>query len=59
MPSKKALRVVLYKSIKEKIGNGNPTILVFGMSHCYFCLVMSKVFATVLETHFNYQIYLD
>ena len=57
MPGKKALNIVPYAQIKEKIGNGNPTILAFGMSHCYSCLAMSKVFAEVLEAHPDYQIY--
>ena len=57
MPQKKALPVVSYASVKEKIGNGRPTILAFGMSHCYSCLAMSKVFAEVLEVHPEYQIY--
>ena len=46
-----------YTDIKEKIGNGKPTILAFGMSHCYSCLAMSKVFAEVLEVHPEFQIY--
>ncbi len=46
-----------YADIKQNIGNGKPTILAFGMSHCYSCLAMSKVFAEVLETHPEYQIY--
>lgn len=45
MPNKKALPVVMYTNIKHNIGNGKPTILTFGMSHCYSCLAMSKVFA--------------
>ena len=57
MPSKKALDVVQYTDIKEKIGNGKPTILSFGMSHCYSCLAMSKVFSEVLDVHPKYQIY--
>ena len=57
MPSKKALDVVQYADIKEKIGNGKPTILAFGMTHCYSCLAMSKVFAEVLDAHPKYQIY--
>jgi len=46
-----------YKLIKHNIGNGKPTILAFGMSHCYSCLAMSKVFSEVLEVHPEYQIY--
>ena len=57
MPGKKALDIVQYTDIKEKIGNGKPTILAFGMSHCYSCLAMSRVFAEVLEAHPKYQIY--
>jgi len=57
MPSNQALPVISYASIKEKLGNGKPTILAFGMSHCYSCLAMSKVFAEVLEVHPEYQIY--
>lgn len=57
MSNKEALTVVPYASIKEKIGNGKPTILAFGMSHCYACLAMSKVFADVLQSHPEYQIY--
>jgi len=57
MPDKKALPVNEYKYIKHNIGNGNPSILAFGMSHCYSCLAMSKVFAEVLEVHPEFQIY--
>jgi len=57
MPNKKALPVVMYTNIKHNIGNGKPTILAFGMSHCYSCLAMSKVFAEVLEVHPEFQIY--
>jgi len=57
MSSKKPLPIVTYASIKETIGNGRPTILAFGMSHCYSCLAMSKVFAEVLQAHPEYQIY--
>ena len=57
MPSKKVLDVVQYIAIKEKIGNGSPTILAFGMSHCYSCLAMSSLFAEVLDVHPEYQIY--
>ena len=57
MSEKKPLPVNEYKHIKHNIGNGNPTILAFGMSHCYSCLAMSKVFADVLEAHPEYQIY--
>ncbi len=57
MPNKKALPVVMYTNIKHNIGNGKPTILAFGMSHCYSCLAMSKVFSQVLEEHPEFQIY--
>ena len=57
MAEKKPLQVNQYKDIKHNIGNGKPTILAFGMSHCYSCLAMSKLFAEVLETHPEYQIY--
>ena len=57
MSEKKVLPVNEYKYIKHNIGNGRPTILAFGMSHCYSCLAMSKVFAEVLEAHPKYQIY--
>lgn len=57
MSEKKLLPVNEYKLIKHNIGNGKPTILAFGMTHCYSCLAMSEVFAKVLETHPEYQIY--
>ncbi len=57
MSEKKPLFVNEYKYIKHNIGNGSPTILAFGMSHCYSCLAMSKVFAEVLEVHPEFQIY--
>ena len=57
MPNKKSLPVSQYADIKENIGNGKPTILAFGMTHCYSCLAMSKVFSQVLEEHPEYQIY--
>lgn len=57
MPNKKALPVMPYLDVKEKIGKGNPTILAFGMTHCYSCLAMSKVFAEVLKAHPEFQIY--
>jgi len=53
----KILSIHEYKNIKHNIGNGRPTILAFGMSHCYSCLAMSQVFAEVLEVHPEYQIY--
>ncbi|MCW8820674.1 MAG: thioredoxin family protein [Sulfurovum sp.] len=57
MPDKKTLPVMKYADIKEKIGNGKPTILAFGMAHCYSCLAMSKVFSEVLAVHPEFQIY--
>ena len=57
MPNKKQLLVSQYINIKEKIGNGSSTILTFGMTHCYSCIAMSKVFSQVLEAHPEYQIY--
>ncbi len=57
MSEKKPLLINEYRHVKHNIGNGNPTILTFGMSHCYSCLAMSKVFSEVLEAHPEYQIY--
>lgn len=57
MPNKKSLSVMKYADVKEKIGNGKPTILAFGMTHCYSCIAMSKVFSQVLEQHPEFQIY--
>ena len=57
MAEKKPLPVNQYKDIKHNIGNGKPTILAFGMSHCYSCLAMSKLLAEVLKAHPEYQIY--
>ena len=57
MSEKKPLPVDEYRYIKHNIGNGKPTILAFGMSHCYSCLAMSKIFAEVLEVHPEFQIY--
>ncbi len=51
------LPVTPYSEVKEKIGNGKPMIIAFGMSHCYSCHAMSKVFAKVLAEHPDYQIY--
>ena len=53
----KTLEVLPYREVEEKIGNGEPTIIAFGMSHCYSCLAMSKIFAEILEEHPEYQIY--
>jgi len=57
MSTQQTLLVVPYVQIKENIGNGKPTILAFGMRHCYSCLAMSQVFAEVLQIHPEYQIY--
>ena len=57
MPNKKSLPVMKYADIKETIGNGKPTILAFGMTHCYSCLAMSKVFSQVLGEYPDFQIY--
>lgn len=57
MPTADLLPVNAYKNIKHNIGNGRPTILSFGMSHCYSCIAMSKVFAQILEVYPHYQIY--
>ncbi len=57
MPNKKLLPVMKYADVKEKIGNGKSTILAFGMTHCYSCIAMSKVFSRVLEEHPEFQIY--
>ena len=56
MPDK-TMPVSEYKHIKHNIGNGKPTILAFGMSHCYSCQAMSKVFAKILESQPHLQIY--
>ncbi len=53
----KTLEVQKYADVKDKIGNGKPTIIAFGMKHCYSCLAMSKVFKEILEEHPEYQIY--
>ena len=53
----KTLEVQKYADVADKIGNGKSTIIVFGMSHCYSCLAMSKLFAEILEEHPEYQIY--
>jgi len=57
MSEKKPLPVNFYADIKHNIGNGRPTILAFGMSHCYSCLAMSKVFSEVLQEYPEFQIY--
>ena len=57
MPNKKTLPIIKYADVKANIGNGKPTILAFGMTHCYSCIAMSKVFSQVLEEHPEFQIY--
>lgn len=57
MPDKKVLPVMKYVDIKGNIGKGKPTILAFGMTHCYSCLAMSRLFAEVMEDHPEFQIY--
>ena len=57
MSQTKPLYINEYKHIKHNIGNGQPTILAFGMSHCYSCLAMSKAFAEVLAVYPEFQIY--
>lgn len=57
MPQPKPLLVTKYIDVKDKIGNGKPLVLAFGMAHCYSCIAMSKVFADVLEEHPEFQIY--
>ena len=53
----KTLKVEKYANISDNIGNGKPTIIAFGMSHCYSCLAMSKLFSEILEKNPEYQIY--
>ena len=53
----KTLEVQKYADVADKIGNGKPTIISFGMSHCYSCLAMSKLFSEILNKHPEYQIY--
>lgn len=57
MVNKDILPVQSYNEIKEMIGNGRPTVLSFGMSHCYSCIAMSKVFFEILQEHPGLQIY--
>ena len=57
MPTKNVLPVMKYADVKDNIGNGKPLILSFGMSHCYSCIAMSKVFTEVLDLHPEFQIY--
>ena len=57
MPKKEILPVTPYSEVKEKIGNGKPMVIAFGMSHCYSCQAMSRVFAEIRKEHPEYQIY--
>lgn len=57
MSDKNTLPIIQYSEIKSKIGNGKPTVLSFGMNHCYSCIAMSKVFYKVLKEHPDLQIY--
>ena len=57
MLEEKTLPLSQYSEIKEKIGNGKPTMLAFGMRHCYSCLSMSKRLMKILEVHPSLQIY--
>ena len=57
MINKDILPVQSYNEIKEMVGNGRPTVLSFGMSHCYSCIAMSKVFYEILQEHPGLQIY--
>lgn len=51
------LPIFSYNDVKDNIGNGKPTLLSFGMSHCYSCIAMSKVFYEILQEHPDLQIY--
>jgi len=53
----KTLEVKKYAEIEQYIGNGKPTIIAFGMSHCYSCLAMSKMFFEVVANNPEFQIY--
>ena len=57
MVVKNILDVVSYNDIKDKIGDGKPMILSFGMKHCYSCLAMSKVFNLILKENPSLRIY--
>ena len=57
MPNQNTLQIVPYNEVKEKIGNGKPTVLSFGMSHCYSCIAMSKVFFEILQEHPGLEIF--
>lgn len=51
------LPVDRYAEIKEKLGTGKPAILSFGMTHCYSCLAISKLFYEIKQQHPDLQIY--
>lgn len=53
----KTLEVLPYSEVKQKLGNGKPMIIAFGMTHCYSCLAMSKLLREVVDKHPEYQIY--
>jgi len=53
----KTLEVQNYADVQDKIGNGKPTVIAFGMKHCYSCLEMSKIFAELLIENPTMQIY--
>ena len=57
MLEKNVLPVIPYNEVREKLGNGKPLVLSFGMSHCYSCLAMSKVFYEILQEYPDLQIY--
>jgi thioredoxin 1 len=51
------LEVKKYADVEPYIGNGKPTIIAFGMRHCYSCLTMSRLLSEVLERDPEYQIF--
>ncbi len=53
----KTLDTKRYSEVEPFIGNGKPTIIAFGMKHCYSCLEMSRVFAEILEKNPTNQIF--
>lgn len=57
MPNRDVLPVNEYANIKFNIGNGKPTILSFGMTHCYSCIAMNKIFKEVVDDNPTFQIY--
>lgn len=57
MISEELLPVVPYSEVRKKIGNGKPLVIAFGMSHCYSCQAMSRVFAGIKKSHPDHQIY--